>query len=210
MQHAVLQAVSMALGQRTDRNPVVLHSDRGCRFTNDEYQRFLQDHQLRSSMKESARTFECLADFSQADLFRRARPSFAPPLTIVGAPPRSVSGRKEDDRDDRGIEVVANLLRNDSPGGADFASAAWRALRELVRSPEPRGKSTDLAVRRQPNFVRRENPRPLWSAGSSAAGIHALLREISQRSAESGVENPTESGTGCGKFRRGRIRVVGW
>jgi hypothetical protein len=79
MLHAVLHAVLMALWQRTDRNPVVLHSDCGCRFTNDEYQRFLQDHQLRSSMKESARAFECLADFSQADLFRRARPSFAPP-----------------------------------------------------------------------------------------------------------------------------------
>ena len=46
----VLQAVLMALWQRTDRSPVVLHSDRGCQFTSDEYQRFLKGHQLQSSM----------------------------------------------------------------------------------------------------------------------------------------------------------------
>jgi putative transposase len=46
----VLQAVLMALWQRTDRSPVVLHSDRGCQFTSDEYQRFLKGHQLQASM----------------------------------------------------------------------------------------------------------------------------------------------------------------
>jgi putative transposase len=46
----VLQAVLMALWQRTDRRPVVLHSDRGCQFTSDEYQRFLPGHRLRCSM----------------------------------------------------------------------------------------------------------------------------------------------------------------
>jgi transposase InsO family protein len=45
----VLQAVLMALWQRQNRSPVVLHSDRGCRFTSDEYQRFLKGHQLLSS-----------------------------------------------------------------------------------------------------------------------------------------------------------------
>lgn len=34
----VLQAVLMALWQRDDRHPVILHSDRGCQFTSDEYQ----------------------------------------------------------------------------------------------------------------------------------------------------------------------------
>ncbi len=29
---------------------MVLHSDRGCQFSSDEYQRFLQGHQIRSSM----------------------------------------------------------------------------------------------------------------------------------------------------------------
>src|SRR5690606_11646491 len=42
----VLQAVLMALWQRVDRSPVILHSDRGCQFTSDEYQRFLQGHNL--------------------------------------------------------------------------------------------------------------------------------------------------------------------
>ena len=48
----VLQAVLMALWQRRDRSPVVLHSDRGCQFTSEEYQRFLKGHQLRSSMSK--------------------------------------------------------------------------------------------------------------------------------------------------------------
>ena len=46
----VIQAVLMALWQRTDRSPVILHSDRGCQFTSDEYQRFLKGHNLTCSM----------------------------------------------------------------------------------------------------------------------------------------------------------------
>ena len=46
----VLQAVLMALWQREDRSPVILHSDRGCQFTSDEYQRFLAGHNLVCSM----------------------------------------------------------------------------------------------------------------------------------------------------------------
>ena len=46
----VIQAVLMALWQRADRSPVILHSDRGCQFTSDEYQRFLTGHNLVSSM----------------------------------------------------------------------------------------------------------------------------------------------------------------
>jgi putative transposase len=46
----VLQAVLMALWQRPNRSPVILHSDRGCQFTSDEYQKFLKGHQLLSSM----------------------------------------------------------------------------------------------------------------------------------------------------------------
>ena len=46
----VLQAVLMALWQRDDRSLVILHSDRGCQFTSDEYQRFLQGHNLICSM----------------------------------------------------------------------------------------------------------------------------------------------------------------
>lgn len=46
----VLQAVLMALWQRQDHSPLVLHSDRGCQFTSDEYQRFLKGHNVTCSM----------------------------------------------------------------------------------------------------------------------------------------------------------------
>jgi len=46
----VLQAVLMALWQRQDRSPLVLHSDRGCQFTSNEYQRFLKGHNVTCSM----------------------------------------------------------------------------------------------------------------------------------------------------------------
>jgi putative transposase len=46
----VLQAVLMALWQREERAPLVLHSDRGCQFTSGEYQRFLSGHNLTCSM----------------------------------------------------------------------------------------------------------------------------------------------------------------
>jgi putative transposase len=46
----VVQAVLMALWQRSDKKPVILHSDRGCQFTSKEYQRFLKGHNLISSM----------------------------------------------------------------------------------------------------------------------------------------------------------------
>ena len=46
----VIQAVLMALWQREDRALVILHSDRGCQFTSDEYQRFLKGHNLICSM----------------------------------------------------------------------------------------------------------------------------------------------------------------
>jgi len=46
----VIQSVLMALWQREDRSPVILHSDRGCQFTSGEYQRFLKGHNLLCSM----------------------------------------------------------------------------------------------------------------------------------------------------------------
>jgi putative transposase len=46
----VIQAALMALWQRHDRSPVILHSDPGCQFTRDEYQRFLKGHNLVCSM----------------------------------------------------------------------------------------------------------------------------------------------------------------
>ena len=46
----VVQAVLMALWQRPAHTPVILHSDRGCQFTSEEYQRFLEAHQVICSM----------------------------------------------------------------------------------------------------------------------------------------------------------------
>jgi putative transposase len=46
----VLRAVLMSLGQRQGGGPTILHSDKGAQFTSDEYQRFLRDHGLVSSM----------------------------------------------------------------------------------------------------------------------------------------------------------------
>jgi putative transposase len=61
----VIQAVLMALWQRRDRSPVILHSDRGCQFTSDEYQRFLKGHSLTCSM---SRVGSC-ADNAAAESF---------------------------------------------------------------------------------------------------------------------------------------------
>lgn len=46
----VMQAVLMAVWQRPGRTPVILHSDRGCQFTSDEYQQFLAAHHITCSM----------------------------------------------------------------------------------------------------------------------------------------------------------------
>lgn len=48
--HLVLKAVMMAGWQRPDRSPVILHSDRGTQFTSADYQQFLKDHHIISSM----------------------------------------------------------------------------------------------------------------------------------------------------------------
>lgn len=48
--HMVIKAVLMAGWQRPDRSPLVLHSDRGTQFTSGDYQRFLADHNILSSM----------------------------------------------------------------------------------------------------------------------------------------------------------------
>lgn len=48
--HMVLKAVMMACWQQLDRSPVILHSDRGTQFTSADYQQFLQDHHIISSM----------------------------------------------------------------------------------------------------------------------------------------------------------------
>jgi len=71
--HFVLQAVLMALWQRTDRTPVILHSDRGCQFTSDEYQRFLQGHQILPSMSAVGTCADNAAAESFFGLLKRER-----------------------------------------------------------------------------------------------------------------------------------------
>jgi len=48
----VLRAVLMALWQRNEDTPVILHSDRGTQFTSDDYQQFLRGHDLICSMSD--------------------------------------------------------------------------------------------------------------------------------------------------------------
>lgn len=48
--HLVLNAVMMACWQRPDRSPVILQPDRGTQFTSADYQQFLKDHHVISSM----------------------------------------------------------------------------------------------------------------------------------------------------------------
>lgn len=46
----VIQAVLMALWRKQDKASVILHSDRGSQYTSHEYQQFLKDHKIISSM----------------------------------------------------------------------------------------------------------------------------------------------------------------
>jgi putative transposase len=48
--HMVIRAVEMAIWQRQEVTQVILHSDRGCQFTSGDYQRFLRQNGLISSM----------------------------------------------------------------------------------------------------------------------------------------------------------------
>ena len=48
--HLVIQAVLMALWQKERSKTVILHSDRGSQFTSDDYQKFLFDNNVISSM----------------------------------------------------------------------------------------------------------------------------------------------------------------
>ena len=71
--HMVIQAVLMALWQRTDRRPVVLHSDRGTQFTSEEYQRFLKGHNLICSMSAVGDCADNVAAESFFGLLKRDR-----------------------------------------------------------------------------------------------------------------------------------------
>lgn len=69
----VLQAVLMALWQREERTPIVLHSDRGTQFTSDEYQKFLSGHNLTCSMSAVGSCADNAAAESFFGLLKRDR-----------------------------------------------------------------------------------------------------------------------------------------
>jgi putative transposase len=71
--HLVVQAVLMAVWQRPNRTPVILHSDRGCQFTSEEYQRFLAAHHVICSMSAGGNCADNAAAESFFGLLKRER-----------------------------------------------------------------------------------------------------------------------------------------
>ena len=69
----VIQAVLMALWQKQHENSVVLHSDRGSQFTSHEYQRFLTDNNIVSSMSAVGSCYDNTAAESFFGLLKRER-----------------------------------------------------------------------------------------------------------------------------------------
>jgi putative transposase len=59
--------------QREAKTAVILHSDRGCQFTSDEYQRFLQGHNLICSMSAVGSCADNAAAESFFGLLKRER-----------------------------------------------------------------------------------------------------------------------------------------
>lgn len=69
----VIQAVLMAVWQKKHKGPVILHSDRGSQFTSHEYQTFLTDHQIVSSMSAVGSCYDNAAAESFFGLLKRER-----------------------------------------------------------------------------------------------------------------------------------------
>jgi len=69
----VIQAVLMALWQKRDKAPVVLHSDRGSQFTSDEYQQFLAGHNITCSMSAVRSCYDNAAAESFFGVLKRER-----------------------------------------------------------------------------------------------------------------------------------------
>jgi putative transposase len=69
----VLQAVLMALWQRPGNQPVILHSDRGTQYTSAEYQAFLKEHGIVSSMSGVGSCYDNAVAESFFGLLKRER-----------------------------------------------------------------------------------------------------------------------------------------
>lgn len=69
----VLQAVLMAVWQRQGVEPVILHSDRGAQYTSQEFQAFLRDHGIVSSMSGVGNCYDNAVAESFFGLLKRER-----------------------------------------------------------------------------------------------------------------------------------------
>jgi putative transposase len=69
----VLDALLMALWRRQPQHPVTVHSDQGCQFTGHEWQRFLRDHNLVSSMSRRGNCHDNAVAESFFQLLKRER-----------------------------------------------------------------------------------------------------------------------------------------
>ena len=69
----VIQAVLMALWQKRNLCPVILHSDRGAQYTSHEYQQFLGDHNITCSMSAVGSCYDNAAAESFFGLLKRER-----------------------------------------------------------------------------------------------------------------------------------------
>jgi putative transposase len=69
----VIQAVLMALWQKSTSDPVILHSDRGSQFTSHEYQLFLRDHNVVCSMSGVGSCYDNAPAESFFGLLKRER-----------------------------------------------------------------------------------------------------------------------------------------
>ena len=69
----VIQAVLMALWRKHDKKSVILHSDRGSQYTSHEYQQFLKDHNMVSSMSAVGSCYDNAAAESFFGVLKRER-----------------------------------------------------------------------------------------------------------------------------------------
>ncbi len=69
----VLRALVMALWRRQPKAPVLLHSDQGCQFTSEEWQKFLKANKLVSSMSRRGNCHDNAVAESFFQLLKRER-----------------------------------------------------------------------------------------------------------------------------------------
>jgi putative transposase len=69
----VLDALMMAIWRRRPKQPVLVHSDQGCQFTGHEWQTFLRDHNLVSSMSRRGNCHDNAVAESFFQLLKRER-----------------------------------------------------------------------------------------------------------------------------------------